>query len=554
MSACAVLAAAIALCATAGARADFPPGGTLVSTSTTTLGHDHVRLFLEPTDDVLVVWRLHGLEGSTTAAQRITPEGAIALGWPDGALGLSAQSYFFSASDDAGGAYDAYVSPDYDVRLERALAGGSRMPASGSGWAVADTSQSEWYPAVSGDGAGGAYVAWVRSLWRIYLKRVQSDGSLAPGWPATGVAVFAGDLQPIRSVALASPALLPDGAGGVYLLWLSDFPRLQRFTSSGARAPGWPPEGLTIGPGTPELFNNPLVRLIPSGAGHVIAAWTRDGSQQVFLQRIEESGAIDPAWHGGLAAVTPASSAANVLLVPDGQDGVTVAWEEDAVPRILHLLSNGTIPPGYPAGGLAPLDPAAQYVPGSLQVTTGDDGGVIVGWDDTRHSRPGIRLRWFLADGTSDPAESDTGRVATPHGTPASLRGLLADRDEGVLVAWEDGTDAASSAYRFRLSRFQGTVIVGVKSPAAPASLGLRTPWPNPARGQVSVRFTLRDPSPARIELLDLGGRSLRSMEVRGAGEQVTRIGGLGALPAGLYFIRIAQGMRTESARFAIVR
>jgi hypothetical protein len=220
---------------------------------------------------------------------------------------------------------------------------------------------------------------------------------------------------------------------------------------------------------------------------------------------------------------------------------------------MLHFGSNGMLPQDYVGG--VPLDPEAQYVPGSIQAATGPDGGVIVCWSDTRPSRPGIRMRWFRADGSPEPAEPAAGRVVTPAGTPATARGLIEDGSGGAYVAWQDDTEGASSAYRLRLSHAAATAIVGV-GPAREARAGieLRPPVPNPAAAEITLRFTLAGDEPARIELLDLAGRARRSLEVRGVGEQVARLGDLGRLPPGLYFVRLTQAALALSARVAIVR
>jgi hypothetical protein len=222
---------------------------------------------------------------------------------------------------------------------------------------------------------------------------------------------------------------------------------------------------------------------------------------------------------------------------------------------MLHVRADGSLPPDYPGTGLSPLDPEAQYVSGTLQAATGPDGGVIVSWSDTRPSRPGIRMRWFRADGSPEPAEPAAGRAVTPAGTPATARGLIEDGSGGAYIAWQDDTEGASSAYRLRLSHAAATAIVGV-GPAreARAALELAPPAPNPATAEITLRFTLAGEEPARIELLDLAGRAQRSLEVRGVGEQIARLGDLDLLPPGLYFVRLAQGRLARGARVAIVR
>ena len=71
--------------------------------------------------------------------------------------------------------------------------------------------------------------------------------------------------------------------------------------------------------------------------------------------------------------------------------------------------------------------------------------------------------------------------------------------------------------------------------PPAPAAFALRGVWPNPARGTARVSFSLADDRPARLELVDLAGRRVRSLELRGpgAGTRHAELDGLGRAAPG---------------------
>ncbi len=90
---------------------------------------------------------------------------------------------------------------------------------------------------------------------------------------------------------------------------------------------------------------------------------------------------------------------------------------------------------------------------------------------------------------------------------------------------------------------------------AAPAGLALRGLEPNPARRSARVSFSLPAPGPARLELLDLAGRRVRSLELRGgAGVQQTELDGLAALRPGLYLVRLSQADRSATRKLVVVR
>jgi hypothetical protein len=64
----------------------------------------------------------------------------------------------------------------------------------------------------------------------------------------------------------------------------------------------------------------------------------------------------------------------------------------------------------------------------------------------------------------------------------------------------------------------------------------------------------LPDNSGARIELLDVAGRVLRTQLVEGAGSHAITFDHLGSLAPGLYFARVTSGDRSTAVRVAVSR
>ena len=77
-------------------------------------------------------------------------------------------------------------------------------------------------------------------------------------------------------------------------------------------------------------------------------------------------------------------------------------------------------------------------------------------------------------------------------------------------------------------------------------------PLANPARGGVAVRFHLPARAAGRLELLDLQGRRLATLDVSALepGRHEARLRGSGA-PAGLLFVRLVHGGLTAITRVA---
>jgi hypothetical protein len=76
------------------------------------------------------------------------------------------------------------------------------------------------------------------------------------------------------------------------------------------------------------------------------------------------------------------------------------------------------------------------------------------------------------------------------------------------------------------------------------------------AGGRLEVELTLRDGSPARLELMDVAGRALlsRQVGVMGAGRHTFELTGGRALHPGIYFLRLTQSGIEARTRVAILR
>ena len=85
--------------------------------------------------------------------------------------------------------------------------------------------------------------------------------------------------------------------------------------------------------------------------------------------------------------------------------------------------------------------------------------------------------------------------------------------------------------------------------------LALLSVGPNPAAAEVTVWLSLADAGRAELALLDVGGRVVarRDLESAGRGPQRIVLARATGLPAGLYFVRLAQGRRAVVGRVAVV-
>ncbi len=164
--------------------------------------------------------------------------------------------------------------------LMAGFCGPARADWTPNGVVVCSAAADQLGPVVCPDGTGGVYVAWLdrRAGGRdisIYAHHVEANGVLDPAWPVDGLPVCA---LPSGRRALNA---VPDGAGGVLLAWLdsrvsgsSDLfaPFVQRLTSAGAIASGWPANGLAV-PAQARETESDNLRAAPDLAGGVWPSW-----------------------------------------------------------------------------------------------------------------------------------------------------------------------------------------------------------------------------------------------------------------------------------------
>jgi len=87
-------------------------------------------------------------------------------------------------------------------------------------------------------------------------------------------------------------------------------------------------------------------------------------------------------------------------------------------------------------------------------------------------------------------------------------------------------------------------------------SLALRLVGPNPSEGgQLALEITLPGAGPARLELLDVGGRRVADRDVGrlGAGRHTVELSSGGRLAPGLYLVRLEQGGSVRVTRAAVL-
>jgi len=87
-------------------------------------------------------------------------------------------------------------------------------------------------------------------------------------------------------------------------------------------------------------------------------------------------------------------------------------------------------------------------------------------------------------------------------------------------------------------------------------AFGLERIVPNPQRGPLVVSFALAGPTSAKLEVVSVSGRLVRSAEVGdlGPGRHQLQLGGTVHLPTGVYLVRLSQNGQVSSQRVTILQ
>jgi hypothetical protein len=164
-----------------------------------------------------------------------------------------------------------------------------------------------------------------------------------------------------------------------------------------------------------------------------------------------------------------------------------------------------------------------------------------------------VRLRWYVSAELSGECT-----IQRHSGDGFWSREGTAAADGNGYLRWEDDEVEPGVRYTYRLlvPTDEGEVMAGevaISVPGGDLDDAIRIPNPVFA-GDITVSMRVPAGQRVRIELVDVSGRRVASVDAAGQGERTTlRLGRAEALAPGLYFVRF-QEPALPSRRVAIVR
>jgi hypothetical protein len=543
-----------------------------VPSSTAEDGQVHSAIATDGQGGAIVTWQDFRFRRVNIFAMHVLASGDIDPVWPFDGQALLADSTAIAsadggqvlpliADDGAGGAIVAWqdlrtAANDIDLFAQHILASGAvdrAWPANGRALVAAVGVQNQLALIADGRGSGrggpgGTIATWMDARTGsnkedVFAQHVLPSGIVDPAWPANGIAVAA------AAGRQELPALVSDGAGGAIIAWddardaaTSNDIYAQHVLASGAVDPAWPVNGraLCTAPGAQGG-----VTIVSDGAGGALVAWT-DGRVvnqfHIFAQHVLASGVVDPAWPANGRRISDAGvTESRPLAVSDGAGGAVVNWQAFTVHLQMyaqHVSAAGVVDPVWPAGGR--LLSVSTNLQDHAAIVTDGAGGAVVAWDDSTHTV----AQHVFASGALDPAYPATGRVMADIPTPSGGSALVATGGGGAIVSWTDERNGKDTdIYAIQVLQ-AGTVDVS-PPPSVPGAIAFARPSPNPARGALTLRFTLPREATVRLIVFDVNGRRVRELAsgAQPAGEHAIawdlRDQSGRAIGTGLYFARL---------------
>jgi hypothetical protein len=459
-------------------------------------------------------------------AQEISPAGAVQ--WTANGVALCGatgeQKYPTIVADGVGGAiatwYDVRSGSNLDVYAQRISSAGT-VNWVANGVALCNATGYQHNPMIVADGAGGAIVAWYDyrngSTADIYAQRVDEWGYLGAEPAIASVRDIPNDQGGLVKVSWnASPLDVDPLFRSIdsYLLFRSAPPNLVAQAVRSGAVPTQDPSEAAGQPG----------RLLATPLGALTYYWEYVGTQEAY--HLPTYSMVAPTTGDSISGSNPRTA----FLVQAWVVGGDKWWSSAA-------------DSGYSVDNLAPLTPApftGQYAAGAAT------------------------LHW-AANAAPDLGEYRLYRGSSAAFVPGPANLVTAQPDTGYV-------DAAGTAFYYKLcavdvhgnvsgfSTLLPSGTVDVAGVALPRAAFLATPAPNPARGATTLRFGLPRAAAVELALYDQQGRRVRSLlaGTQPAGERTIAWNGCDesgrALPAGLYFVRLATEGRTFVSRLAVIR
>lgn len=308
--------------------------------------------------------------------------------------------------------------------------------------------------ASTSDGAGGMFVAWIDSRNSattgddIFITRLKADGTVATGFAAGGNVVCN------AAGAQSSLAMVPDGSGGVNIVWQDA--RDNATLSSNIYGVKVKADGTVDGPDNGFLIaGSALNETSPSIAtvatNKVAVVWRFTGTSTDLAINFADFAAKNTVLANGVTIADKANAQSNQQVVEDGTGGALVVWTD---PRLGNTNAN-LYGQRISSAGTLLWGPAGTEIDGlQLTSTVGNSllpraisdgaGGMVVAFGSTRVAADNANIYAIRVDGSGNNVWAANGvDVCLAISTQSNVR--IVKSGNNYLVAWAERRETATN-------------------------------------------------------------------------------------------------------------
>lgn len=415
-------------------------------------------------------------------------------------------------SDGAGGAIILWIDYrsgiSYDIYAQRVNRNGT-IQWNGSGVAICTVAGSQDpRPTIVSDGVGGAIITWndYRSgNYDIYAQRINASGVVQ--WTANGVAICtAANTQ-------LFPTITSDNAGGAIVAWTdnrsgANHIYAQRISVDGVSR--WMLNGVPI---CLAQGSQTSPKLVSDNVRGSIVTWRdyRSGGPSyyaIFAQRIDSTGAVQ--WtQNGVLALSAADINSDHNIVGDESGGVIVTCSKSSSLDIYAQRINMDGVVQWTSSGVAISTANFNEAP----TITGDlHGGAIIAWQHYGGSAfSDIYAQRVNSNGSTQWTTNDVAVCSAP-GSQV-FEAIVGDGAGGAIIAWTDTRSLADPgdiyAQQVNNNGLLGVITSVARKENSPQRFTLSQNYPNPFNPSTKIEFQIPNVSQVSVKVFDLLGREV---------------------------------------------
>ncbi len=289
------------------------------------------------------------------------------------------------------------------------------------------------------DGSGGAFVLMQDSRtgdYNLYLERITSQGDVAPGWPVAGLPIVTATGYQDVVLMYDGVSMIPDGTGGVILTWYDGRTGSStydvyatRVNAAGSVVAGWP---VQLSPMSQmEIYP----QVASDGAGGAFFAWELQwapGDVDIYGAHVLANGTI--AWASGL--LTPVRSQFSPHIVSDRRGGFLLACL-DSLSGVAQVRAARFNSAGAAVSPLVTLD-ATTGGQDDLAIAADSSGGMFLAWRGAHSVAYEIYATHVDSTCTPTAGWAPNGTTIASGSSPAISVYAMSDPQGGCYFAWED--------------------------------------------------------------------------------------------------------------------